>query len=45
MDEFGYTLQDVARIARNAVDAACLSDERRQAIRAKLDQWLDHNVA
>lgn len=40
MDEFGYSLSDVVRIAGNAMRASLLSENRRALLLAELDGWL-----
>lgn len=44
MDEFGYSLADVTRIARNAFVAAALSDEQRADLLNEFDAWVELNV-
>ena len=44
MDEFGYSLADVARIARNAFVAAAAPEPLRNKLLLELDTWVKANV-
>ena len=44
MDEFGYDLQAVARIACNAFQAASLQPARRAILLAELDSWVSAHL-
>jgi aminodeoxyfutalosine deaminase len=44
MDEFGYSLADVARIARNAFVAAATPETLRNQLLLELDTWVKANV-
>ena len=44
IDEFGYTLTGVARLARNAFIAAAMPDSLRQRCLDELDVWLRANL-
>jgi adenosine deaminase len=45
MDEFGYTLADVARIARNSFTSAMLPIVRRAELLAEFDAWAAATLA
>jgi aminodeoxyfutalosine deaminase len=45
LDEFGYKMQDVARIARNAFVAAYMPATLRSHLLAEFDTWASANVA
>jgi aminodeoxyfutalosine deaminase len=45
VDEFGYSLADVARIARNAFIAAALPELRRSQLLSEFDAWVTANLA
>ncbi len=44
VDEFGYSLADVARIARNAFIAAALPASRRNQLLSEFDAWVTANI-
>lgn len=45
IEEFGYTLGDVARIARNAYIAAAMPDALRSNLLAEFDAWVAANLS
>ena len=45
IDEFGYSLADVARVARNAFVAAAMPATRRKQLLVEFDKWHAHSVA
>jgi aminodeoxyfutalosine deaminase len=45
VDEFGYSLADVARIARNAFVAAVMPEPLRINLLAEFDTWVKANIA
>jgi adenosine deaminase len=45
MDEFNYSLPDVARIARNAFVAAAMPNMLRHQLIGELDAWVEANIS
>jgi adenosine deaminase len=45
IDEFGYSLAEVARVARNAFTASAASEPLRSRLLAEFDAWVDANIA
>lgn len=45
MDEFGYALKDVTRIARNAYAVAAMPNSERATLLAEFDSWVSAQVA
>jgi aminodeoxyfutalosine deaminase len=44
MDEYGYDLGDVARIARKAFNVSAMPPDLRSRLLAKFDRWVKDNV-
>ena len=44
MDEFGYSLRDVTRIARNAYEVAAMPESNRTKLLAEFDSWVSTKI-